>query len=100
MRVWAACNRWGNYHLPAYKIQCPSGRLVNCSLFSDNGFRLIKLVKPVITKHATDGSGVFRKNWKNLTSTQQATLVGLVHDVEPQLVEQFEGGWATAKKAH
>jgi hypothetical protein len=55
LRVWATCNRCGNYHLPAYKIQYPSGRLVNCNLFADNGRRLVKLVKPVITKHATDG---------------------------------------------
>ena len=68
------------------------GRKV-CNLFADNGRKIINHVKPIITKHATDG--VFRNSWKNLTSTQQAALVGLVHDVEPRLVEYFEGSWAT-----
>jgi len=48
------------------------------------------LVKPVITKHATDSSGIFRTNWKMLSS-----VLRFVHEMEPRLEGVSEGEWAT-----
>jgi len=44
-------------------------------LFSDNGRDVIKLIKPIIAKYATDSSGNFRTNWKLLSSSRRAALV-------------------------
>ncbi|KAN0079448.1 hypothetical protein V8E54_004662 [Elaphomyces granulatus] len=45
-----------------------------CRLFIDNGRDIIKVVKPIITKYATDSSGNFSTNWKLMSSTQRASL--------------------------
>jgi len=66
-----------------------------CKLFADSGRRVIRLVKPIIAKHATDSSGKFTMTWKMLSSTQRATLVRFVSDAEPRLEGLFEGEWAT-----
>jgi hypothetical protein len=66
-----------------------------CRLFSDNGRDIIKVVKPIITKYATDSSGNFSTNWKLMSSTQRASLVRYVHEKEPRLEGVFEGEWAT-----
>ena len=46
-----------------------------CRLFADKGRQLRSLIKPIIMKHATDDDGTFRRNWKELSSTEQARLV-------------------------
>jgi hypothetical protein len=73
-----------------FKIEAKVSRL-----FANSGSRIIKLAKPIITKHATDSSGRFTKNWRMLSSTQRATLVRFVSDAEPRLEGVFEGEWAT-----
>ncbi|OXV07285.1 hypothetical protein Egran_04950 [Elaphomyces granulatus] len=65
------------------------------SLFGEKGRGIIKILKPIIRKNATDENGVFSSNWKGMTSIQQAALGKAVHEREPWMLRHFEGGWAT-----
>ena len=70
------------------------GRKVS-ELFADGSRRLRAIVKPILTKYATDNDGKTRRNWKDMSSTEQAQLTTLVNEVEPRLARHFQGAWAT-----
>ena len=76
---------------------CPEYKLSNkvSSLFIDRGRRLIHLIKPIIVKYATDADSLFRTSWGGMSALQQTELGRLVHELEPRLLQHFEGGWAT-----
>ena len=62
---------------------------------ADNGRDLVKTVKGMLRKNATDSSGVFTANWRMFSSMQRAALVNMIHKIVPQLEGISEGEWLT-----